>query len=184
MACLEYFKQVGIDPKTANADDVSKSAHSDGIGCLLENLDACKDYCTDIPKNQTACFSCLSSSTQADGNVVVSCASSDPNKPCCPITKFAVDCSECLAKNNRDFTKCLTASESLSSNKLLYYITIIGSILGALLLIVIVIYIYKYFQKRGQLTELKQLEQTKLGGKKENMTKSAAYETLKEIELS
>lgn len=144
MACVSFLKSQGIDPKNTTIDTVTSTIFAQGIGCINANQTSCINYCADLTKSETACYSCLAQSSTC-GDVACrgetgsgSCL--DPQninaKGCCPSAAAAVECGTCLAKNGQSMDglqSCLKETGLSSTDKI---IIIVCSIVGFLILVI------------------------------------------------
>lgn len=136
MSCFDYIKDRSLDSE--DTEEVISSAYEDGYACMLKYHAPCASRCGD--RSSEDCWKCLSSE--------ISCpSSSDPTVACCPYSKYSVTCSDCLANNDNDLTKCLSDTSGLSTGALIGII--IGSIVGLTLIIVGL-----YFLLRTKHTDL------------------------------
>ncbi len=107
MACAAFTK---LFPSSGSEDYetfIREQASLNGPMCSIASYQTnCKALCQDISKNQSACFSCLSTAT--------SCRSaSDPTKPCCQYISQANECNNCLNRYSTDaLNQCLNGGLS------------------------------------------------------------------------
>lgn len=104
MACKEYALKNGLVQGTTETDSafstrVGVSVHADGYQCMINHPDACKNYCSQVSKNPSGCFSCLSQ--------VQSCTGANGKEACCPDAQLALSCANCMAKNQQNVIQCL-----------------------------------------------------------------------------
>lgn len=134
MACIDYAKRKGL-PFTIS-DQFKTAVYTDGLGCIAANSTKCTDACKDPLANPRACHNCLSNPYLCTNEVG---PISSTTKACCPLVASAIQCSRCTDVNGACFKKL--SSAALAG-------IIVGSIVGAALIILIIVLVVRNRSKR------------------------------------
>lgn len=178
-ACKLFFESIGKPEnkiKEYDKKSLDKDVFNDGLACMSNNMSYCKNVCLNSTLNSKACYDCLSqprtcpssACLQKRPSVDCSLAENKNNEccisktgSCCPLVELAVECGKCVAKKGSQndingYLQCLNP-ETLSSKSKLWII--VGSVIGAIFLLIIVIIViriqYRAKQKREKIEKLK-----------------------------
>jgi len=173
MACYDWLTLKGKTPENLQGADQSElltlqtELNNDGINCINNNQTFCGNFCRDLTKSQSACYSCLASANTCPPNfngTSNSCRTStgincnvSPNEPCCkvgccPVAKSAVACAVCVASSGQNIDAFISCYSSGGLSTTVLIVIIVCSVVGAAI-IGASIYLVVRLRKKQQAQE-------------------------------
>jgi len=155
MACYDWLTLHGYTPEKLQDDPsvlpaLQTMVNNEGINCINNNQTFCGNFCKDLTKSESACYSCLANAASCPPNfnagTTNSCRTStgincntNPNEACCkvgccPVAKSAVACAACVASSGQSIDAFISCYNQGGLSTTILIVIIVCSIVGAVII--------------------------------------------------